>query len=40
MMYSTKRTITMEYVEGDRIDEIEKLNEKYNSAKEVSDLLI
>lgn len=29
----------MEYVEGDRIDDIEKLNEKYGSAKEAADLL-
>ena len=37
---STKRTIVMEYIEGDRIDELEKLKEKYGSAQEATDLLV
>ena len=37
---STRRVIQMEYVEGLRIDQIDKLNEEFGSARRVTDLLI
>ena len=36
----TYRTIIMEFVEGDRIDDLETLKRKYGSAKETGDLLV
>ena len=40
VLKSTKRTILMEYVEGVKIDEIEKLDEQFGSAKKCTDMLI
>ena len=40
VMKCTRRTITMEFVEGDRIDDLETLEKKYGSAKETTDLLV
>jgi aarF domain-containing kinase len=37
---SSKRSIVMEYVQGDKIDDLEVLKAKYGSAKAATDQLI
>lgn len=40
VLKSTKRTILMEYVEGTKIDDIDKLKEQFGDAKLASDTLV
>ena len=40
VLQSTKRAIIMEYVEGDRITDVDVLNQKFGSAANVSNVLI
>ena len=40
VLMSSKRSIVMEYVQGDKIDNLEVLAQKYGSARAATDLLI
>ena len=40
VLQSTKRAIIMEFVEGDRITDVDILNQKFGSAAKVSNVLI
>jgi len=40
VLQSTKRAIIMEFVEGDRITDVETLKIKFGSAEKVSEVLI
>lgn len=37
---SSKRTIIMEYIEGDKIDDLDALNAKFGDASKVTDVLM
>lgn len=37
---SSKRTIVMEFIEGDKIDDVDTLNEKYGDATKCTNILI